>query len=70
VPCSATADSSVGSTCSISTTADSVLPGLVPETQRTIWQLDQIQVFDGGSDESASTTDDNTLFADEGIFVP
>jgi hypothetical protein len=33
-------------------------------------ELGQVQVYDGGSDGVAATTADNTLFMDQGIFVP
>jgi hypothetical protein len=69
VPCAGTADTTVGATCAITTTVDSVLPGTVSEGKRAIWQLGQIEVFDGGSDGLAST-EDNTVFARQGIFVP
>jgi hypothetical protein len=69
VPCATTADTSVGSTCSIATTQDSVLPNSVLENRRSIWQLGQIRVYDGGPDGVASTQD-NTLFAVEGVFPP
>ena len=36
---------------------------------RSNWQLDQVKVYDGGADGTA-TTADNTLFMDEGIFAP
>jgi dipeptidyl aminopeptidase/acylaminoacyl peptidase len=70
VPCATTADASVGSTCSVSTSANTVVPGAVVTAQRAIWELGQVQVYDGGADGSAATTADNTLFMDEGIFVP
>jgi hypothetical protein len=69
VPCVATPDLNVGSTCSISTTADGVLPGTITEVQRTIIQLSQVKVFDGGADGLALTAG-NTLFATQGVFVP
>ena len=69
VPCAGTADTTVGATCAITTTVDSVLPGTVSEGKRAIWELGQIEVFDGGSDGLAST-EDNTVFARQGIFVP
>jgi hypothetical protein len=69
VPCTGTPDTTVGSTCSLTTTADSVYPGAVRENRRAIWQLGQVQVFDGGSDGLASTGP-NTLFAIQGVFVP
>ena len=53
----------------MSTTFDAVAPGSVPEGKRAIWELDAIEVFDGGTDGIASTAP-NTLFARQGIFVP
>jgi glucose/arabinose dehydrogenase len=69
VPCSATSDPSVGSTCSVATTADAVTPGAVTNSMRMIWQLGQVELLDGGADGVASTAD-NTVFARQGIFVP
>ena len=69
VPCTATGAAGIGSTCSISTSADAVMPGAVVEGKRSIWQVDKIQVFDGGSDGVASTAG-NTLFATQALFVP
>ena len=46
----------------MSTTFDAVMPGAVPEGKRSIWQLGQIEVYDGGSDGLAATAG-NTLFA-------
>jgi hypothetical protein len=69
VSCTPTSDTTVGSTCAATTTADSVLPGSVPELARSIWQLGPVQLYDGGADGDADTTP-NTLFADEGYFVP
>jgi plastocyanin len=69
LPCATTLDTGIGSTCSVSTSANAVLAGSVGDAKRTIWQLGQVQVFDGGSDGVASTSG-NTLFMDEGFFVP
>jgi len=69
VPCAATGSTSIGSTCSITTTADAVMPGAVVEAKRSVWQVDKIQVMDGGSDGVVSTAG-NTLFATQAIFVP
>ncbi len=70
VPCTATADTTVGSTCSVNTTADAVSgAGAIKEGRRSIWQLGQMRVNDGGADGVASTAP-NTLFATQGIFVP
>jgi hypothetical protein len=67
-PCTAT-PGDAGSTCSLSTTMDAVIPGAVPEGKRSIWQLGQTEVYDGGPDGLAGTAD-NTLFATQGVFVP
>ena len=70
VPCTATSGTgNVGATCALNTTADAVVPGLVVETKRTIWQMGDVELRDGGPDGVASTQD-NTLFARQGIFVP
>jgi predicted acyl esterase len=69
VPCALTADATIGATCSVATNFDAITAGSVPEGQRSIWQLGQIQVFDGGPDGLASTAG-NTLFADQGVFAP
>jgi hypothetical protein len=69
IPCTATASTTVGSTCSLNTTADAVIPGMVPEVKRTIWQMGDVRIFDGGPDGQASTQD-NSLFLRQGIFVP
>jgi hypothetical protein len=70
VPCLSTANTSVGSTCDGGTTADAVLPGLVKEGKRAVWDTDPARVYDGGSDGLAATTSDNTLFLVQGLFAP
>jgi hypothetical protein len=67
--CATTSVGDTGSTCSVSTYADTVAPGLVLEGKRGNWELGQIRLFDGGSDGLAFT-DPNTVFARQGIFVP
>ena len=69
VPCAATAATTVGSTCTLATTADAITPGIVPEGKRAIWALGQVEVQDGGSDGVASTTP-NSAFARQGLLVP
>jgi len=70
VTCGGTASTSIGSTCSVDTTVDAVLgAGAITEIKRTIWQLGQVRVNDGGADGVVSTTP-NTLFAVQGVFVP
>ena len=61
--------STTGSTCSLATTADALIPGTVKEGLRSIWQLGQIQVTDGGPDGVAATAP-NSVFLRQGIFTP
>ena len=44
-------------------------PGLVDEGSRAVWQLDAIEVLDGGSDGDVDTPG-NDVFATPGVFVP
>ena len=69
VPCTATTDTSIGSDCGISVTANSLLPGAVTSGDRSIWELGQVTINDGGPDGVASTQP-NTLFATQGVFAP
>jgi hypothetical protein len=75
-PCTATASTSIGSTCAVSTTANAVVGGpgpwadpTVKDTKRAVVGISQLQVFDGGTDGVVATTP-NTLFAVQGIFIP
>jgi hypothetical protein len=60
VPCQTTADPSVGSNCSVSTTADALTAGTVTAGVRTIWQLDSAGLYDSAGG----------LFERQGVFVP
>ena len=70
VPCTATPDTTIGSHCAVSTTADAVVPGIVVEGDRAVWAFDRVRLLDGGVDGDAETAPDNTLFATQGVFVP
>jgi hypothetical protein len=65
----------------MTTSADALLPGLVLEQKRTIWQLGEIQVLDGGPDgdlapagggcpPACSGNDGEALFLRQGLFAP
>jgi hypothetical protein len=69
VPCAPALDLSAGGVCSVSTTLDAVLPGVVVEGARSVWALGQIEVLDGGPDGDVDTPG-NTVFARQGIFIP
>ena len=63
--CAETSSTSVGSTCSISTSANALVAGSVRDGRRTIWQLDQITVDDQGG-----PSDPPARFAVQGLFIP
>lgn len=69
--CANTAATSIGGTCAVDTTFEALSPGSVTkmEGKRSVVELAQFQVFDGGADGFVSTTP-NTLFAVQGIFIP
>ena len=69
VQCVATAHAGFGAVCGLRTTLDALTPGLVREASRSVWQMGQIEVLDGGPDGVAGTPD-NAVFARQGIFVP
>jgi hypothetical protein len=70
--CAATAgNTAIGSTCSINTTANAVLPGVpVKDGKRANVEIEQVQITDGGPDGVMGTPAGNTLFAVQGIFIP
>ena len=68
VPCTVTLDTS-GSICSTQTTGDALIPGLVVESERTIWDLGPVRLYDHGPDGTIATADD-ALFATQGVFIP
>ena len=70
-----------GGVCSTTTSADAVLPGLVLEQRRTVWQLGQLQVLDGGPDgdlaaagsgcpPACAGNDGEAPFLQQGFFTP
>ena len=69
VSCAATGSTTIGSTCSGTTTAEAILPGLLKEGARAIWRMDEIDIGDGGPDGDVFTPP-NQIFATQGIFVP
>ena len=62
-------NTTTGSTCEVITSADAVMPGAIKEGERTIWQLGDVEVYDGGADGDVDTTP-NTLFMRQGVFAP
>jgi hypothetical protein len=60
VPCTTTPDPSIGSNCSVATTANALTPGTVAAGARTIWQLGPVGLYDANGD----------LFETQGVFAP
>jgi hypothetical protein len=78
VPCATTASTTVGSTCSVSTSLDAVVGGAtaVDDGKRAIWEMrgfadgtGVVKVEDGGAD-GVGTTAGNGLFEVGGLFFP
>jgi dipeptidyl aminopeptidase/acylaminoacyl peptidase len=69
-PCVATVDPNTGGNCAVQTSADAIRPGLVPEGQRSNWEVGQAEVYDAGDDGNVATIPGNRLFATQGVFVP
>jgi hypothetical protein len=70
ISCASTTDTTVGSNCNLATSVNAFYPGAITTGQRAIWQVGQVKAYDGGPDGDADTTADNTLFMDQGLFVP
>jgi hypothetical protein len=68
--CASTADTTIGGTCGVSTSANSFFPGAVQDGKRANLEAQAITIQDGGGDGLASTTFDNTPFETQGLFVP
>ena len=76
--CTPTASASIGSSCSISTTADALVPNVIKEGHRSVWESGPVHVRDPGPNGTgfgagcppACGDGDETLFLRQGIFVP
>src|SRR5689334_3233361 len=67
--CANVASTTIGGTCTANTSANATVPGSVKDTQRSVVEIAQIQISDGGADGQVATAD-NTLFGVQGIFIP
>jgi hypothetical protein len=75
--CVTTASTSVGSTCSLSTTVNAQIPGAIVDGQRSIWEFGQVEIRDAGPNGTGYAAcpptcgdGDESTFMREGIFVP
>jgi hypothetical protein len=77
IDCVATAPTTIGSSCNLSTTADALIPATVLEGKRSIWEIGQVAIRDAGPNGTGYAScpptcgdGDETTFLREGIFVP
>lgn len=77
IDCLTTTDTGIGSTCSINTTMDAVIPGAILEGKRSNWQLGQITVKDAGPNGTGYAScpptcgdGDESAFLRQGLWVP
>ena len=69
VPCAVTADA-IGGSCALDTTMDALVPGVVRERRRSLWEIGQVVLYWEGMDGNPDTVADNQPFVAQGIFVP
>jgi hypothetical protein len=69
IQCVATANTSIGGQCSITSTIDAIVPGTILESMRTIWEAGQVYVKDPGPNSTFGDSDDG-IFERQGIFIP
>jgi hypothetical protein len=68
--CTATPDTTVGSRCTVATSLVAIgSPNAIVAGKRTVAELGQVKLYDGGPDDSAGTAD-NSLFMTQGLFTP
>jgi hypothetical protein len=77
IDCVATPVTTIGSACSLSTTADALIPATVLENKRTIWEIGQVSIKDAGANNTGYAScpptcgdGDETTFLRQGVFVP
>jgi WD40 repeat protein len=76
--CTATASTTIGASCSLSTTVEALLPNAVKEGHRALWETGPMHVRDAGPNGTgfgagcppACGDGDETLFLRQGIFIP
>jgi hypothetical protein len=70
VPCAATTSTGEGGACALTSSFNAILPGAVLDGRRAIWELGDVDVFDGGPDGQVATPAGDALFVRQGLFVP
>ena len=79
IDCTAQAEVGLGSSCSLATTLDTLVPGFAKEGKRTILSALSVSVLDAGPDANVSPpsgcppacgTGDESVFMREGVLLP
>jgi Tol biopolymer transport system component len=71
IDCVPTVDPLVGSTCTASTTADTLIGGFAQEQRQTVTQVFRVRIYDSGlNGVRQDGTGDDEVFAHGGIFTP
>ena len=65
IDCVPTADTTIGSACSLNTTANALVPGAVANGKAAVWEVKEIQVLDQGADGVRGNGDDKVFEAQE-----
>jgi hypothetical protein len=68
INCTTTIDPAVGSGCSITTSADGLVPGLIKESRNTVLQSFRLRILDAGSNTTVGDADDGRM-ATQGLFI-
>jgi hypothetical protein len=69
VACTAVAGGPPGGQCQVVTSMNALVPGSVPSSRRTVWEVMNLLVEDGGSDGDPATTPNATWLV-RGLFQP
>ena len=69
ISCVAVGPGSPGGQCTVVTGMNAIVPGSVPSAKRSIWEVTQLFVQDGGSDGNPATTPNDTWLV-RGLFQP
>jgi hypothetical protein len=66
--CQNTTDTTIGSSCAVTTTYNAVYPGAIVAGRRTVWELGQVIIADHGA--SGASSHPGEFFLGEGLFIP
>ena len=77
VDCVSTLSTTIGSQCDLNTTANAILPNMVVEGRRAMWNIGQVEIRDAGPNGTGYANcpptcgdGDETTYLRQGVFVP